>query len=130
MRLVEVLPLLTGIGLVAALFTISIRNEGFGRSAWVVPAALSALFLGWSVTAAVVEGPLGFWAEHTRNLWGNQIWFDLLLAVVVGWFLIVPRARAMKMNVLPWMALVVATGSIGFLAMASRLLYLENSPNS
>jgi len=39
------------------------------------------------------EAPLGFWVEHPRHLWGNQIWFDLLLAAGVAWALLVPRAR-------------------------------------
>ncbi len=124
MTLIELLPVVAGMALVAFMATFSIRG-GNGRPVWAVPAALSALFLAWSLTTVVLEGPLGFWTEHTRNMWGNQIWFDLLLAVGVCWLLIVPRARAVHMNLLPWMALILVTGSIGLLAMASRLLFLE-----
>jgi hypothetical protein len=45
-----------------------------------LPAGLSAAFAVFSVIAVTREGPLGFWVEHSRNLWGNQLWFDLLLA--------------------------------------------------
>lgn len=124
MGLIELLPLLAGIALVAFMATLW-RRDGTGRSVWMVPAALSALFLAWSLITVVLEGPLGFWAVHTSSMWGNQVWFDLLLAVGVSWLLIVPRARALKMNLLPWMALILATGSIGLLAMTARLLFLE-----
>jgi len=90
-----------------------------------VPAALSLLFLGLSLQAVLVEGALGFWPEHTRNLWGNQIWYDLLLGVSAAIAFIIPRARKAKMQVLPWALLCLATGSIGLYAFISRLLYLE-----
>lgn len=124
MKFIEFLPLVAGVALLIFMATLS-RRSGTGRSVWMVPAVLSALFLTWSLATVILEGPLGFWTEHTRNMWGNQIWFDLLLAVGVSWLLIVPRARAVKMNLLPWMALILVTGSIGLLAMTSRLLFLE-----
>lgn len=68
---------------------------------------------------------LGFWTEHTRNLWGNQIWFDLLLATGIGWFLVMPEAKSLGIRPLPWLLLIACTGSIGFLAMIARLLYLR-----
>jgi hypothetical protein len=95
------------------------------RPAWLLPAALSAAFLGFSLLAVWREGPTGFWPVHTSSLWGNQVWFDLLLAVWIGWVLILPRARAAGMAALPWAGLVLATGCIGFLAMLARLLWLE-----
>jgi hypothetical protein len=98
---------------------------------WLFPAALSLLFLLCSIQAIMTEGLFGFWIEHTRNLWGNQIWLDLLLAVGIGWFLVVPQAKAIGMRPLPWFVLIVCTGSIGFLAMMARLLYLrENASDS
>lgn len=124
MKFIEFLPLVAGVALLIFMATLS-RRSGTGRSVWMVPAVLSALFLTWSLATVILEGPLGFWTEHTRNMWGNQIWFDLLLAVGVSWLLIVPRAQAVKMNLLPWMALILVTGSIGLLAMTSRLLFLE-----
>lgn len=95
--------------------------------AWIFPAVGSLLFLGFSLFAVFQEGPTGFWPEHTRSFWGNQIWFDLLLSVLVGWTLMVPQAKAQGMRPLLWFALIVATGSVGFLAMLSRLLYLKES---
>jgi hypothetical protein len=95
------------------------------KHSWLFPATLSLLFLLFSLQAIVSEGSLGFWAEHTRNLWGNQIWFDLLLGVGIGWYLVVPQAKALGMRLSLWLALIVCTGCIGFLAMIARLLYLQ-----
>ncbi len=95
---------------------------------WLLPAALSLLFLLFSIQAIMTEGLFGFWAEHTtRNLWGNQIWLDLLLALGIGWCLIVPQAQAIGMRPIPWFILIVCTGSIGCLAMMARLLYLREN---
>jgi hypothetical protein len=58
-------------------------------------------------------------------MWGNQIWFDLLLAAGIGWFLIVPQAKDLNMRLLPWLVLIVCTGCIGFSAMVARMLYLR-----
>jgi hypothetical protein len=95
------------------------------KNSWLFPAMLSLLFLLFSLRAIVSEGLLGFWVEHTRNLWGNQIWFDLLLGVGIGWYLVVPQAKALDMRLYLWLALIVFTGCIGFLAMIARLLYLQ-----
>ena len=92
---------------------------------WRLPAALCAGFLAFSLFAVGIEGSFGFWPEHTRNLWGNQIWFDLLLAVGIAWFLIVPPARKLGMHLPLWLLLIVTTGCIGFTAMLARLLYLQ-----
>jgi hypothetical protein len=94
---------------------------------WLIPAALSLLFLLFSIQAIMTEGLFGFWTEHTRNLWGNQIWFDLLIAIGIGWFLIVPQAKALGMRPVPWLVLIVCTGCIGFSAMMARLLYLQEN---
>lgn len=93
---------------------------------WLVPAAFAVAFLGWSLFTVGMEGPLGFWPNHTANAWGNQVWFDLLLAIGTAWALLLPRARAVGMRPLPWLVLIVASGSIGLLAMVARCLYLEN----
>ena len=93
---------------------------------WQVFALLGAGFAGWSVNAVVTEGPLGFWPEHIRNAWGNQIWFDLLLAAAIAWTVLVPRLRAAGMHPLPWLVFVVCTGSIGLCATVARCLFLES----
>lgn len=126
MTLVTVLPWIAGFGLVVGLAALTARDGALPREAWRVPAGLSLLFLLWSLAAAIVEGPLGFWPEHVRNMWGNQIWFDLLLAAGVAYALLLPRARAVGMQPWLWLVLVVCSGSIGLLAAVARLLYLES----
>lgn len=91
------------------------------RHAWVLPAAASAVFLTFSVVTVAAEGPTGFWVEHTRNLWGNQIWFDLLLAVSVAWASVWPQARQQGLKAWPWLLLILCTGCIGLLALVARV---------
>lgn len=93
--------------------------------AWLLPAALAVLFFLGSLAAVWKEGPLGFWTEHTRNLWGTQIWFDLLLAAAMAWTLLAAPARKHRMALPVWLLLVLVSGSIGLLAMAARILYLR-----
>lgn len=92
---------------------------------WAIPAIVSILFFAWSVQAIASGGLTGFWVEHTRNAWGNQIWFDLLIGVSIAWTLLVPRARAVGMRPWPWLPLIAATGCIGLTAMFARCRYLE-----
>ncbi|HRK17623.1 MAG TPA: hypothetical protein PK970_01590 [Hyphomicrobiaceae bacterium] len=125
MTLVQTLPWVAGIAVALLLAFLTSRDGKLGAGAWRIPAALSVAFLLWSLYAAFYEGVTGFWPEHTRNLWGNQIWFDLLLAATIGWWLILPRARAVGMQTWGWLVAVLATGSIGFLAMLARVLFLE-----
>ena len=95
-----------------------------------VPAALCVLFLAWSVLAVVSGGPVGFWALHTENAWGNQVWFDLLLSVGTAWVLLRPRLHAAGVSPWPWLVLTLATGSIGLLATVARLLHAEQLTTS
>lgn len=99
------------------------------RAAWLAPALLCILFLGWSLFAVIREGPLGFWPVHTRDAWGNQVWFDLLLGVGSAFVALAPRARALGMRLVPWFILIGCTGSVGLLAMLSRYLFLANRPS-
>lgn len=122
MTLTQIVPFVFGFAFVGYLF-VSLR-QGF-RLGWRVPALLSAAFFAWSVWAILAEGPLGFWDVHSGGLWKNQVWFDLLFAVGIGWYLILPRARAQGMNVWLWVFALPLSGCIGFLAMLARLLYLE-----
>jgi hypothetical protein len=101
------------------------KKDARMKKTWLLPAALSLLFMLFSLQAVTSEGMFGFWPEHTRNLWGNQIWLDLLLAVGIGWFFVVPQAKALGMRPLPWLALIACTGCIGYLGMIARLLYLR-----
>lgn len=125
MRLVEILPLLTGAMAVGFVAWRAFSRAPLPAGAWRLPAGAAAGLALWSLVAGLAEGPLGFWPEHTRNLWGNQIWFDLLLAAATAFALLVPRARAVGMWVPLWGVAVLASGSIGLLAMAARVLHLE-----
>lgn len=110
------------------LFTsyVSVRDNNVHiKNIWLFPAILSVLFLAFSAYAAATGGSFGFWTEHTRNLWGNQIWFDLLITASIGWSFVIPQGKALGMRPLPWLFLVAATGSFGWLAMIARLLYLQ-----
>ncbi|MBN8502680.1 MAG: hypothetical protein J0M19_16265, partial [Sphingomonadales bacterium] len=68
------------------------------RLSWLVPVVLGAAFLAVSLQVVLTEGVMQFWVNHVANLAGNQVWFDLLLAVCIAFFLIAPRARAAGMN--------------------------------
>ena len=96
------------------------------KGRWVVPAVISLAFFIFSAVTIVTEGPTGFVTEHTHGFWGNQVWFDLLLAASAMWFLVVPRAREVGMMLPFWLVLIVATGSIGVMAMLSRLMFLQD----
>jgi hypothetical protein len=106
-------------------FAVMAAGPRLGARAWLIPAALSLLFLILSVDVVVKAGPLGFWTEHLRGPWGAQIWCDLLLAAGTAVALLLPRARAVGMRPVPWMLAVLASGSIGLLAMTARCLFLE-----
>ena len=94
---------------------------------WWVPALLSAAFFVGSLRAIATGGSLGFWAEHIRNDWNNQIFLDLLLSASCAYFLLLTRARAVSMHLLAWFMVIATTGSIGLLAMIARVLFLERS---
>jgi hypothetical protein len=128
-----------GFGLVTGAALFGATKPGQGRAgpggapaasshaarAWLWPALLSGAFMLFSLTAVVQEGPLGFWPEHGRNLWCNQIWFDLLLALGTAWFFVLPQASSQGMRPGPWLLLIICTGSMGLLAMVARLLHLR-----
>ena len=120
------LPLLALAGL-AVVLACAISAGRARITHWQVPAVLCAAFFAYSLWPVLTLGPLGFWNEHVRNLWGVQIWFDLLCAIGVGWALLAPRARAAGMTPWPWLALIAATGSIGLLAMLARVFYHESA---
>lgn len=124
MTITRILPIIAGC--LAVLFVLyNVFEDGEMKKSWVVPALFSLLFFAFSIASIISEGPLGFWPEHTRNMWGNQIWFDLLIAVCIGWFFITPKAKALGMKLLPWGLIVLGTGCIGFTAMVARVLYLQ-----
>lgn len=127
MTMTETFACLAGLlALVAALYVA--RNELTHRPRrWMWPAALSVAMGVFSGAAVLVEGPLGFWHEHSaRGLWGNQIWFDLLLCALAALALAMPQARAEGMRRVPWTLLVLMCGSIGLGLFVARLWYLQD----
>ena len=119
--LYQILPAVAAVVLIAAMAGAA---SGLTTS-WRFPAATCAVFAGWSLYTIAVEGPLGFWPNHTQNAWGNQVWFDLLIAIGIGWALLLPRARAVGMRPAPWLLLILCSGCIGLTAMLARCRYLE-----
>lgn len=116
----------SAIALLVIYMTYVALGKGSGRrGVWLFPAGVSFIFLLYSIQTVASEGPLGFWTEHTGSLWGTQIWVDLLIAIGIGWFFVAPRAKAIGMRTLPWVAIILLTGCIGFLAMVARVFYLE-----
>lgn len=92
---------------------------------WWAPAALALGFAGWSAYAIAEGGPFGFVREHVGTPWETQIWMDLLLMGATAWWLLQPRLRAAGIRPWPWLAAVLATGSIGMLILVARLLLVE-----
>ena len=126
MNQVLLLPVLAGVMFVVVGIYNATSSGNVKKNAWMAPAALSIVFACLSLQAVIIEGAIGFWVEHTRNLWGNQIWFDLLLAGGVAWFFAAKKARSLGLRSWPWLLVIVATGSIGLLAFVARILYAQS----
>lgn len=120
------LPAIAAVALAVVMVGATLRDGRRSGHQWVWPAMLACCFAAWTAHAVLAGGPTGFWAEHQRGAWGNQIWFDLLIAIGIGWTLILPRARAVHMRPCPWLIVIVCTGCIGLSAMLARLLWLED----
>lgn len=123
MTFINTAPAIAGLALLLFGIYYALNSGTVLRGKWVYPLALSGLFFAFSFYAGLNEGAFGFWPEHIRNLWGNQIWFDLLLAAGVSLYLLVPKAKAVGINPLPWVLLTIATGSIGLLAFLAYFLW-------
>lgn len=108
---------------VAAILMMLARPGAPGNA--LLAGALSAGFAGFTAITIAAEGVFPVILNHTSNLWGVQVWWDLLFALTVAYFLILPRARAADMNLWPWTLFILATASIGLLAMCARLFWLE-----
>jgi hypothetical protein len=118
---------LAGGGLVCAVVAvlfIALRPGAPGQA--MLAGALAAGFAGFTAVTIATEGVFPVILNHTSNLWGVQVWWDLLFSLSVATFLILPRARAAGMSVWPWVLFILATASIGLLAMCARLFWLEN----
>ncbi|NNE40265.1 MAG: hypothetical protein HKN14_05025 [Marinicaulis sp.] len=125
MTYLEIGPLVAALALVTFMAVTAAKPSRMIKSAWVFPAGLSAAFLAFSLWTVMKEGLLGFWPGHSETLWGNQVWFDLLLAIGIGYSFVAPRAKALGMNLYLWMVLILSSGCIGLLAMVSRYLFLK-----
>jgi hypothetical protein len=115
-------------GFIAALIAIGsilLRDHKVGSAA--VAAALCGGFAAYTAGTIYSEGVMPILTNQASNMWGVQVWWDLLIAITLGLFLIAPRAREMDMNLPLWTVFVVATASIGLLAMVARLFWLERS---
>jgi hypothetical protein len=111
------------LAVIIALTAIALNKDRVGNV--VLAAGLGAGFAAFTAVTIWSEG-VGLVVEnHTLNLWGVQVWYDLLFSVSIALFFILPRARAAGMKVLPWVIFVALTASIGLLAMAARLFWLE-----
>ncbi|WP_285712898.1 hypothetical protein [Erythrobacter oryzae] len=110
---------------VAAILMIAARPGAPGNA--VLAGALSAGFAAFTVVTIASEGVFPVILNHTSNLWGVQVWWDLLFSLSVATFLILPRARAVGMNLPLWVAFILLSASIGLLAMAARLFWLEQA---
>ncbi|MEM7689924.1 MAG: hypothetical protein AAF291_12955 [Pseudomonadota bacterium] len=115
-------------GLFAILIAVGIILSARGATGnFTAAAMLSAGFAAFTAVTIAIEGVMPIWENHTSNLWGVQVWWDLLFAVGIALFLIMPRARKQGMNIGLWTLFVVATASIGLLAMCARLFWLERA---
>ncbi len=92
----------------------------------IAAAIVCALFFGYTAVQIWSEGIIMFFTNHSANMTGLQVWWDLVMSVLIAFFFILPRARAAGMNVIPWAMVVATTASIGLLAMCARLFWLEN----
>lgn len=109
---------------IAAILATLARPDARGNA--LLAGTLAAGFAGFSALTIAREGLMLVIANHAANLWGVQVWWDLLFALGVAYVLIAPRARAQGMNLTMWTLFILATASIGLLAMCARLFWLEN----
>jgi membrane-bound acyltransferase YfiQ involved in biofilm formation len=71
MSMVSILAVIAGISFLVFMMLPTFKVKPSSKRSWIFPAALSMLFLIFSLLVVLSEGPLGFWSEHTLNMWGN-----------------------------------------------------------
>ena len=115
-------------------FVVFVAGTGFGAYILItkptignsiIAATLCGLFAGYTTVQIALEGVAMFFTNHSANLTGIQVWWDLIMCVIIAFFFIAPRARAVGMNLVPWALFAGSTASIGLLAMCARLFWLE-----
>ncbi|WP_324826998.1 hypothetical protein [Qipengyuania zhejiangensis] len=119
----EILAIAGVLAALGVLVHVATVTEKTGSHA--LAAMLAGGFGGFTAITVFREGVMPVWLNHTQNLWGVQVWWDLLISVGIALFFVVPRARSAGMNVIPWIIFVALTASIGLLAMVARLFWLE-----
>ena len=124
MTTLEILFLLGAVGSAPAILLLALR--GRVQENWWLAAAIGDAFIAFSAIPIAQEGYLGFLPNHTQDLWGTQVWYDLVICVVIALVFIVPRARAVGMRVPLWVIAVGLTASISLLPMVARLFWLES----
>ncbi len=128
MTTLEILFALGAVFALPAVLTLALRGRVQER--WWLAALLAAGFIAFSAFPIMQEGYLGFIPNHTQDLWGTQVWYDLVIVVIIALVFIVPRAKAAGMMVLPWVLAVGLTASIALLPMVARLFWLESRTTS
>lgn len=81
--------------------------------------ALLAVGLPFTAYTAVVVGDhgyTGFIELALAGAWGGQVFLDLVIALVLFTFWLVPDARERKLPALPYLVAITTLGSIGALA--------------
>jgi len=121
----EILTIAGLIAGMAAFASILVSKDVTGNA--LIAAMLSAGFAAFTAVQIWQDGIVMFWTNHSVNLTGVQVWWDLIITVMVALFFVAPRARKQGMNVPLWGLFVATTASIGLLAMIARLFWLENA---
>jgi hypothetical protein len=124
MTMLQILPPLAYAGAALIMMWVALGSRG-GPATWGLVAGAGvgfALFTGVTLGA---EGLMQFWVNHSATYTGNQVWFDLLIAVTISFHLMAPRARAVGMALVPWAIAVILTASVALLPMLARLWWLE-----
>lgn len=125
MSLLQILPVVVYLSAIVVILMIATGKPNSATFRWAFPALLGALFIIFSLITVLQEGLLQFWENHTTTYAGNQVWFDLVMGITIGFYLIAPRAKAVGMPLLPWGIAVIATACIALLPMLARLIWLE-----
>lgn len=123
--MLQVLPVVAYACCVGLILAIAIGRRASGPLGWLLPAICGLAFIVFSAVTVSREGLIQFWINHTTSFAGNQVWFDLVSAVTISFYLIAPRARAVGMPLLPWGIAVFSTACIALLPMLAWLIWLE-----
>ncbi|KGE02996.1 hypothetical protein [Pseudohaliea rubra] len=118
-------------GFAAAAFAMLLVTQTKDRvawPAWLVPLAVALPLAAWGGVAIYREELSGFWPLLTGSAWGLHAWFDRLMLLAAGFFLLQNRARAAGMKSEVWVIAVMFTGAVGLLLMLARTVYLERQP--